>query len=127
MVVEMSGIEEFLLDHLAETKAAALAAAFGYGAEWTSETDDGEGWSVVHADGKRDMVGCEDRDITRHIALHDPARVLADCEAKKQIVDTYLAIPVGQQAHYRAGLGRAVRYLALPFADHHDYREEWKP
>ena len=83
-----------------------------------------------------------------------PARVLAECEAKRQIVESYLAErsrrDIYQSAESRAveddgtdlmgqaqarrasaarcrGLEIAVEALALPYADHPDYDEEWKP
>jgi len=46
----------------------------------------------------------------------DPARVLAECEAKRLLIER-----VGNP-HW-AGFN----ILALPYADHPDYRQEWKP
>lgn len=68
----------------------------------------------------------------KHIARHDPTRVLADVEAKRQIISEYLAEghnPTGEMRDYgyEAGLERALELLALPFEDHPDYRQEWKP
>jgi hypothetical protein len=62
--------------------------------------------------------------VTRKVT-YDPARVLAECEAKRRIVQEY-------DWAYRQtsgdGLWIALRLLALPYADHPDYREEeWKP
>lgn len=74
-----------------------------------------------------------------HIARHDPARVLADVDAKRRII--------GQMAdeaaegeywleYWREGSrpGNNVEVaiwtlltLALPYVDHPDYREEWRP
>ena len=51
-----------------------------------------------------------------HIARWDPARVLAECEAKRQLIER-----VGNPDW--AGF----RILALPYADHPDYQQEWKP
>ena len=51
------------------------------------------------------------------LARHDPARVLAECEAKRQIV----------QNAQDPGDDLFVAILALPYADHPDYREEWRP
>ena len=45
-----------------------------------------------------------------------PHRMLADVEAKRRIVE--LASSPGPQA---------LRLLALPYADHPDYRPEWRP
>ncbi|MFB6626495.1 MULTISPECIES: DUF6221 family protein [unclassified Streptomyces] len=60
-----------------------------------------------------------------HIARHDPARVLAEVEAKRRILSAYenydndapeLDVPES-----------VLRLLALPYADHPDYRKEWRP
>lgn len=95
-----------------------------------------------------------------HIARHDPARVLAEVDAKRRIVGASAAdCPPGcQTEHSFSGscmlrpMGPAwengerwvrdedgspvraphtplsvLRFLALPYADHPDYREEWRP
>lgn len=58
----------------------------------------------------------------RHIAHWDPKRVLAECEAKREIVERSLS---------NTGVTVAddwpLHFLALPYSDHPDYREEWKP
>ena len=48
------------------------------------------------------------------------ARVLAVCEAKREIVDWH-----GLTLEHDAC--RTLRALALPYADRPDYREEWRP
>lgn len=72
----------------------------------------------------------------RHIARHDPARVLAEVTAKRAIVELhepYASESHGGAACWVCGPGgfpwpcTTLRLLALPFADHSDYREEWKP
>ena len=55
-----------------------------------------------------------------------PARVLAECEAKRRIVE----LVGGGSSIHRPGDCQdcdVMRLLALPYADHPDYREEWKP
>jgi len=113
-------VTEFLLARIAEDEAAATAAVeFDYGVS---------AW-------------CDDGDpVNAHIARHDPARVLAECQAKRAIIE---------QADEASGLDamvdndRAVgprdmetdpyvgdvilRHLAGVYADHPDYRQEWKP
>jgi hypothetical protein len=73
--------------------------------------------------------------VVDHIVRHDPARVLAEVDAKRQIV-----------TEYERGLGRRrdhpgdpasagallalhaiAHLLALPYADHPDYDEVWRP
>lgn len=64
----------------------------------------------------------------KHIARHDPARVLADVEAKRRIVDLHPNM-LGwcQGCASEAYPCRTLTLLALPYADHPDYRQEWKP
>jgi hypothetical protein len=73
-----------------------------------------------------------------HIARHDPARVLAEVEAKRRILVDVL--PTMQADEIRIagewGVGSEpvreasddlLSLLALPYASHPDYREEWRP
>lgn len=57
------------------------------------------------------------------------SRVLADCEAKQAIVK--LAMDSADQTRYGPGysaaMAMAVAQLATLWADHPDYREEWRP
>lgn len=57
----------------------------------------------------------------RHIARHDPARVLAECEATRRIVEWATT-----EGHEQWGVGPVLNLLALPYADHPDYRAEWR-
>lgn len=80
-------------------------------------------------------------DTADHFARHDPARVLAEVDAKRQIVDTRSAIRERLsywqsqehetfEAMARADLHRlddVLSILATAYADHPDYREEWRP
>lgn len=66
----------------------------------------------------------------RHLG---PARVLADCEAKRRIVaafqlrDEQGRLRGGEVFGYHAtGLAVAIRCLAEAYADHPDYRAEWR-
>jgi hypothetical protein len=58
-----------------------------------------------------------------HIARWDPARVLAECEAKRLLLQREPCDDTGvgdDPCHH-------LRALAVPYADHPDYREEWRP
>lgn len=68
-----------------------------------------------------------------HIARHDPARVLADVEAKRKIVER---CAYATQDSFAGDYDLAPRCdlawdilcdLASVFADHPDYRAEWRP
>jgi hypothetical protein len=73
-------------------------------------------------------------EMAQHIARHDPARVLAECEAKRRIVEEWdaahrVALASPQYSYdegIATGLLAALYALALPYADHPDYREEWR-
>ncbi len=57
------------------------------------------------------------------VAYH-PARVLAECEAKRRIVEAH-----GSQLDARGEVywSPEVRYLAQVYSDHPDYDEAWRP
>ncbi|MDH2424760.1 DUF6221 family protein [Sphaerisporangium sp. TRM90804] len=92
-------------------------------------------WSLT-ASATVDTGGDEfyagDRTVANHIERHDPARVLREVEAKRRILQWHTG------AHECSGPddncmwildGEAcptTRALALPYADHEDYKEGWK-
>ena len=138
----MSGVDDlvaFLRARLDEDSAAAKKAA-----------PEGEAWELdnVPEDSARIEIasphewevvvydeGRPSRGQAEHILRWQPARVLREVEAKRRIVDEYNEVrrmdrpePEPEYAVGRAvGLGEAVRLLALPYSDHPDYREEWRP
>ena len=139
----MSDLTEFLSARIAEDELVARAAGEPPWDEWCY-WEDGE---VYHAETMRrfpdthapngvtnDSEGLSPsvtEDVGPHIARHDPARVLAECEAKRQIV-TYLvgaradrALRADTEGRYLAVWWVATR-LAKVYADHADYREEWR-
>ncbi|MFJ8476431.1 DUF6221 family protein [Kitasatospora sp. NPDC094011] len=64
-----------------------------------------------------------------HIARFDPARVIAEVDAKRAIVDAYDR-PPGDDCALAAShdeLHTTVLLLASVYADHADYRQEWRP
>lgn len=81
-----------------------------------------------------------------HIALHDPARVLSEVEAKRRIIAEHMPTPVDPVSQYTDepfgcetchhsseqgvmgfGLCATLKLLALPYAGHPEYLETWKP
>lgn len=72
-----------------------------------------------------------------HIARHDPARVLAEVEAKRQIIAEFerreswlnMRTLVGEARDLavamRDALSPVLRLLTLPYADHPEYQPEW--
>ena len=49
----------------------------------------------------------------------DPARAIAECEAKRRIVEMHSAALSGSR--------RTLAILATVYADHPDYNEAWRP
>lgn len=73
-----------------------------------------------------------------HIARHGPARVLAECETKRRVVELHSidhpCLRNGTETYmFRTPASEipdpcdTLRLLALPYADRDGYREEWKP
>lgn len=52
--------------------------------------------------------------------------VLAQCEAKRRIVEAYLYLTSDPELRGQAWTF-ALRLLALPYSDHPDFQQEWKP
>ena len=74
----------------------------------------------------------------RHMANFDPARVLAEVESRRRILDLYEAMRAGVDAadgtllagaaKVRLGAyGNVLKCLALPYQSHPLYRESWRP
>lgn len=118
----MLSLTEFLLARIAEDEATARA--------WPDDTDgvapDGRPW----------------RDPTGHFIWQPKARALAECEAKRRIVERCALILEAFSAQ-NGGPGRPLWHdvnrrershadatlaaLALPYADHPDYQEDCRP
>jgi hypothetical protein len=74
--------------------------------------------------------------ISTHIARHDPARVLAEVEAKRRIVDLCWARAEARDGGYEPdasissievdNLWTVVEHLAAVYADRPGYREKWR-
>lgn len=155
----MDDLIAFLRARLDECESAARAAFSG-------QADPENGWGESRTHGYAGVtitphVGHIHEDVqAAHVVKWNPARVLADVAAKRQITEAYertaveereknrafmtalkrgdggietlRQIPLLQADHRDAdgrkrGLALPVRLLALPYVDHPDYREEWRP
>ncbi|UOY02390.1 DUF6221 family protein [Blastococcus sp. PRF04-17] len=122
-------LDQFLLDRIAEDKRIATDAALASGREeWTA--DDLPGTDRPHQVGD-------------HLSRHDPARVLAECSAKRRLVlacrdarpeyrflgrrpEGLADFPLSPaDQHQLAAVTLAL--LALPYADHAEYQKAWRP
>ena len=96
--------------------------------EWT------EPWSgTVQVGPEEDDVCCNDSGISRHIVNWDPARALAEVDAKRRLLDLHpyagmLSAPEScEPCAAHPGPCATLRLLTLPYADRPGYREEWRP
>jgi hypothetical protein len=123
-------LDEFLLARIAEDKRNATDAARATGRDQ---------WTVADLPGS----GPPHDQAAEHAARHDPARILAECAAKRRLVLACRDIrpdlrflgarPRGladfplspSDQHQLAAVTLAL--LALPYADHSEYRQEWRP
>jgi len=113
---------EFLLARIAEDEETARAAD---GTRWLHE-DKVVSFEAFGPDGDwvdaSSPLSVNTRDNGWHIVNWSPARVLAECEAKRRIVDNP---PADWDAHVQ--WEETVDILAAVYADHPDYRQEWRP
>lgn len=120
----MDDLIAFLRARIDEDEADALAV--GGDKSWFLYLEGGQdGWAVEGQDTGEPgcIVGSES--LGHHIVRHDPARVLADVAAKRQIIDIHQGVhSCGFSDYDDANPCPTLSLLALPYADHSDYREE---
>jgi len=80
----------------------------------------------------RSRVDCFTPEATDFVERFDPARVLAECEAKRRIIGRWheTARPYSdsrQQEIHETLDEEVLPLLALPYADRPGYRDEWRP
>jgi len=127
-----SSLTDFLLARIAEDEAAATAI-YDHDRWIVEEDDNGDEWvtEVDRADQHWRVAMLRRTGVADHIARHDPARVLAECEARRRIVEYAHSVQGGLERMAPMSQGEWVierhilGLLALPYADHPDYREEW--
>lgn len=112
----MSELVDFLRARLDEDEAAARGVNRGL---WNSR------------------VALLDPDLYGHVIRQHPARVMAEVEAKRRIVEIHregdpdkdwrFCEQCSEDERLEPFPCATVRLLALPYADHPDCREEWRP
>jgi hypothetical protein len=133
----VADLDAWLLEQIAEDERLALAASPG---PWKPNAERDE---VLAVD---DITVCDGfalgnrqlRATVDHIAEFDPFRVLAECNAKRQIIERYQFVTGHGPAvdHTRAmdmtvgavaALRDILQMLALPYAERPGYLEVWRP
>jgi len=110
-------LTEFLLERIAEDEAMARGA----GTYCWDEL-------AFHDEARNDIP---------HIARHSPARVLAECEAKRLAIEAAWYAQVIHEQDYDSHTQErmsadndnpdVLRHLSTVYAAHPDYRAEWAP
>ena len=123
-------IIEFLLARIAEEEASAreaMGSGSGQWASWNRSWDTSPTRDLA-ADGAR--IAALPVSIDEHVCRHDPTRILAECEAKRRIIDECtggLKYDVSCGEGHWGNFENILDILGLPYADHPDYRKEWRP
>lgn len=143
-------LTEFLLARIAEDEAVANRATEG---AWTwrmnnwvkpqPEVVPVDSWNSSGRVAILPDLGL--KQDAEHIARYDPARVLAECEAKRRVAhlhgpkykgstdcrscaDGWEDMTYGQNGYTPEPYPcLTARNLALIYSDHPDYRDEWRP
>lgn len=122
---------EFLTAMLERDEAVALDAA-GWGLSGRARSP-----GRWHRDGVNSVVDIDQRLVVygdgpspgeaeaEHIVRWDPARALREVEAKRRILERHN--PCDDWSYGDASTCPELCLLALPYADHRDYCQEWKP
>jgi hypothetical protein len=115
-------LADFLLARISEDEAVARAAFRLVGERevggwyWSNAGD------AVFVDDTEHVVAggpwqqLMHQPFAHHIARWDPERVLGECAAKRRVVE-----------HEQGRPTTVLRHLALVYAGHPDYREDWRP
>ncbi|MFJ9887192.1 DUF6221 family protein [Streptomyces sp. NPDC091287] len=130
-----------------QTARAAAARPSGVSGErWrvsgTHSDDGGTYWSVttVSSDDRVGVIeligsgmsggGAHTEEVAQHVVHHAPARVLAEVDAKREVLrlasaahDYYETFMSG----FAAEMEKALRLFAVAYADHPDYKNTWRP
>ncbi|MGQ5576738.1 DUF6221 family protein [Streptomyces sp. ECR3.8] len=84
-------------------------------------------------DGEPEEDDPQGRADSAHIARHDPARVLREIDAKRQLLARYEELRAASKEQGLIGdvteeyQDFLLRLLALPYADRPGYKESWRP
>jgi hypothetical protein len=131
-VATVNELAAFLRERLDEDEPVALAAPDG---PWSED----DSRSVVDAAGERIICSVNGgrllpaSNTRNHVRRHDPARVLREVEVKRKMAERHGPSDRREYSYWLCiGCGEGdpcdtLRMLAVSYADHDGYREEWRP
>jgi hypothetical protein len=127
-------LTEFLLARIADDEAVANGAASNS--------------SAVYPTYPEDLASVRNPRVQDHFARWQPARILAECEANRRVIELHTPYRVqtrndGLNWNYQRCATctepedlavdesywpcKTIQALALPYNDHPDFRDEWRP
>ena len=132
-------LTEFLLARIAEDEAVARAAQHQEQPTWRADFHSrdamGRKFSVLGSSGQ-----FRSSDAVDHVVRFQPSRVIAECEAKRRIVESFeIAVhdsdaaniypePSNAYAQKVTDFGyRVIWELSQPYLPHSEFRSEWTP
>lgn len=134
----MTDLAEFLRARIADDELNARNADADQ--PWSANMQGDLAWIETQFTG-RSVASFQRFEDAWHAAWWQPLRALAECEAKRRIVEHHARVPddEGDPAADLCAVCSAngpdaqgwpcdtLRLLTLPYADHPDYRSEWRP
>lgn len=134
MTTATTSLTDFLLARIAEDEEVAREAIPG---TYSPNADEDGSWRMIEVDHEGiwpepaskpvPSWGYESGELwAEHVTRHDPARVLAECEAKRPLIHRWQnATPDGDDWAQEAWA--AMCAWAVAYADHPDYNPDWRP
>jgi len=125
----MTTLTEFLLARITEDEQVARTASWfdrppiEPTPDWTYKGDGYEVEPGVTHD-REGIAAAVNPEEGTHIARHDPARVLAECEAKRRIIAMHGELCFGNGD--RGAGDEVLEHLAQVYADHPSFDPTWK-
>ncbi|MEV0093927.1 DUF6221 family protein [Streptomyces sp. NPDC050738] len=130
-------LTEFLRARIAEDDRAAMAASSML--PWVQGEDpEGSPTFVIQGEYGSLAIECPAAADAVHIARHTPSRVLAEVQAKRRVLARHVLSPANGETETPWDNVDDCQYdgdnwpcpdlldIALPYADHAEYRDEWR-
>jgi len=120
----------WLMERIAEDERVAREAASDRPGPWVQGDHDAPGWDrdlVYHQSDWSGWTQFDYESMASHVARHDPARVLAECEAKRRVVQLCRDAPELDSWVTTALAEEILLHLVQVHSGRPDFQPEWLP
>ena len=121
----MTTLTEFLLARIAEDEAAARAAGGDRWASLNRSWDEEAVRDVASVTEEHKRLFAVPMDCDEHVARWHPARVLAECEAKRRTVERFGDYVNNNVDDWDVAARVVLGHMASVYADHPDFDPDW--